>query len=178
MGALIEEMMTLREVAFAVCTAFDHHGIVAVLSGGGAATIYAPNDYQSRDIDWVTEWRGHGGQQVLNKLGYVLQGQQYVHTSNPFTLDFPPGPLMVGDDEIQKWDTLFEGSQLLHVISPTDSVRDRLAAYLHWNDVPSLEVALAVARHQPIDLPLVEEWCRREGRPDRFEVFRRRLGKS
>ena len=174
---MINASMTLRQVAFVVCTALDRQRIRAVLSGGGAATLYAPEEYQSRDIDWVTQWRCAAGAQVLEELGYVLTGQQYAHPANPFTLDFPPGPLMVGDDVITEWDTWEEGDQLLHIISPTDSVRDRLAAYLHWNDANSLEVALAVARQQTIDMNVIEAWCKREGRPERFATFARRLGR-
>ena len=44
---------SLREVAFAVCTALHERGIEVVLTGGSAATVYAPHAYQSRDIDFV-----------------------------------------------------------------------------------------------------------------------------
>ncbi|MCB8931857.1 MAG: hypothetical protein M9921_02635 [Fimbriimonadaceae bacterium] len=62
---MIDAAMTLREVAFAVCSALEGNGITAVLTGGSAATLCAPEEYQSRDIDWVTEWRGAQGVAVL-----------------------------------------------------------------------------------------------------------------
>lgn len=43
----------LAEVATAVCSALDRTGITAVLTGGSAATYYAPEAYQSSDIDFV-----------------------------------------------------------------------------------------------------------------------------
>lgn len=43
----------LFEVAMAVCSALDRAGITAVLTGGSAATYYAPEAYQSSDIDFV-----------------------------------------------------------------------------------------------------------------------------
>ena len=45
----------LVEVAFAVCTALARAGVTAVLSGGGAATFYAPEAIQSYDLDFILE---------------------------------------------------------------------------------------------------------------------------
>lgn len=173
----IEPGASLRDLAFEVCDALHRQGVVAVLSGGGAATLYSEEQYLSRDLDFIVTY--HGGSQsgqALVDLGFALVGQSYRHPATPFFVEFPEGPLSVGDDLITSWDTLVERDRTLHIISPTDSVRDRLAAYLHWNDVNSLEVALAVARKQTIDMGFVEAWCKREGRPERFATFHRRLG--
>jgi hypothetical protein len=59
------------------------------------------------------------------------------------------------------------------MLSPTDSCRDRLAAYYHWNDRQSLEVAVAIARRNPVDLAVIGEWSTAEGFPERFEEFLR-----
>jgi DNA uptake protein ComE-like DNA-binding protein len=40
---------------------------------------------------------------------------------------------------------------------------DRLAAYVHWNDNPSLDQAIMVARRQAVDWSALHEWARREG---------------
>jgi hypothetical protein len=50
---MIEGGSSLVDVAFAVCTALDRDGITAVLTGGSAATFYAPEAYQSEDADFV-----------------------------------------------------------------------------------------------------------------------------
>ncbi len=172
--------MTLIDVALVVCTALDEAGTKAVLTGGGAATAYAPKSYESQDLDYViTFGGGRPAVEALADLGFETRPEKhYTHPGTRFTVEFPPGPLAVGDDFITSWDTLRRGDLLLHIITPTDSVRDRLSAYLHWNDLGSLEVALAVAKAQRdrIDLALVEDWCRREGAADKFELFRRRLG--
>jgi hypothetical protein len=44
---------TLTDVAFAVCTALERAGEHAVLCGGSAATSYEPEEYESRDLDFV-----------------------------------------------------------------------------------------------------------------------------
>ena len=104
----------------------------------------------------------------------------YVHPANPLTLDFPEGPLAVGCETIDKWDTLREGDQLLHILTPTDCVRDRLAGYLFWHDRQSLAAAVAVAKAHPdrLDLKLIEKWCSKEGEPEKFSDFVRALGGS
>jgi len=165
----------LIDAAFAVCTALDRAGTTAVLTGGSAATFYAPADYQSLDLDFVITLRapdGSGAQALLD-VGYRLEGDYYVHSEWPFPLEFPPGPLMVGQDHIVHWSTHRRDGQLLHVLTPTDSVRDRLAAYLFWKDFSGLEQALAVARAQlaAVDIEAVESWCRNEGHLARFREF-------
>jgi DNA-binding phage protein len=48
-------------------------------------------------------------------------------------------------------------------VTPAQAVMDRLAAYLHWNDLQALDQALAVVRRQQIDWERLEEWARQEG---------------
>ena len=170
---------SLRAVAFIVCTALDRAGLTAVLTGGGAATVYAPSAYQSRDLDFVLQFRGSTseGPRALSLLGYRLSGNVYVHEESELTLDFPPGPLMVGGDVLGRWDTLREDELLLHIIDPTDSCRDRLAGFVFWNDRGSLHQALAVASSERtrVDLERIRDWCRREGKKEGFHEFERRL---
>ena len=64
---------TLTDVAFAACTALDAAGEVAFLCGGSAATYYAPEAYQSRDLDFVLRFavRARVVDDALRPLGYV-----------------------------------------------------------------------------------------------------------
>ena len=173
---MIAPTSTLTDVAFAVCTALDDAGVTAVLTGGSAATFYAPEAYQSVDLDFViTMNASRQGHDVLTALGFVEAGGVHRHPKTRFTLDFPRGPLAVGDDTISAWNTVHRDGELLHVLSPTDSCRDRLASFLFWNDFSGLEQALAVARAQAVDLPLIKSWCRRERQPQKLDVFETRL---
>ena len=169
----------MEDVAFVVCTALDRAGVQAVLTGGSAAAYYAPEAYQSQDLDFVVTFQtGAGGDNAMAALGYRVENNTYVHSDSPFSIEFPPGPLMIGSDSIETWSThRRENDQILHVLSPTDSCRDRLAALLFWNDFSGLEQSLAVfsACAREIDLDLIEDWCVREGRVTQFEIFRSRL---
>lgn len=168
---------TLADIAFIVCSALDRVSITAVLTGGSAATYYAPDAYQSRDLDFVLAVHAAGGAAELRKLGFTESGQVYRHPDTHFTIDFPHGPLAVGGELITSWRTDRRAGELLHVLTPTDCVRDRLASFLFWNDFSGLEQALAVARTQrrKLELAKVEGWCRKEGHPGKFELFKSRL---
>jgi hypothetical protein len=54
-------------------------------------------------------------------------------------------------------------------------VRDRLAAFYHWNDRSSLTVALKVAGSGEIDLKLIRAWSVNERSIDKYEEFIRQL---
>jgi hypothetical protein len=174
---LISSTSTLRDVAFRVCTALEKAGYTAVMTGGSAATFYAPRAYVSDDIDFVLTLHSSGGDDALARLGYKRKHDFYVHPQSRFPLEFPPGPLAIGDDLVTKWKTVRRRGETLHVLTPTDSCRDRLASFLFWSDFNGLEQALAVCRAQgaKVNLRLVREWCARERQTEKFELFRSRL---
>lgn len=158
-------MTSLRELAFIVCAALDRKGTTAVLTGGGAATIYSAEAYKSRDLDFVLSFDSPRAAAPLTELGFTLDGSTYTHPNTPFTLDFPPGPLTIGSDVVTAWDTLNEDNRVLHIIKPTDSVLDRFVAYVHWNELASLEIAAKVALGigDRLDWQRIERWCEAEG---------------
>ena len=93
---------SLEDVCFAVCTELAHVGTVAVLTGGSAATYYAPEAYQSQDADFVITFSSDAERAAvtLRDLGYRELGGTYKHDRNIFTLEFPPGPLAIGNDSL------------------------------------------------------------------------------
>jgi ribulose 1,5-bisphosphate carboxylase large subunit-like protein len=90
---LITRATTLRELAFFVCSALDAAKSIAVLSGGGAASVYAPEAYQSRDLDFILQFGGSVSAEPLEKLGFSARGGTYAHPDTEFTVEFPAGPL-------------------------------------------------------------------------------------
>ena len=60
----------------------------------------------------------------------------------------------------------------LRIVTPTQSVMDRLAAAIAWNDAQSREQAILVAANQEIDWEELRTWFANEGGPDEeFERF-------
>ena len=173
---MIDESFSLVDVCFAVCTALDNVGTTVVLSGGSAATYYAPQAYQSRDADFVITMRGNAGANalVMNNLGYEQLGGTYVHNINRYTVEFPPGPLAIGNDLVENWETYRRGEEHLNVLTRTDCVRDRLAAYYFYGDVSALMAAVAVAKGGNVNYVALREWSKREGESLRFEDFQER----
>jgi hypothetical protein len=173
---------SLREVSFIVCTALHNGGMEAVLTGGSAATVYAPQAYQSHDMDFVVTFQSHAvdARSILVSLGYREVQDHYEHASNILVLEFPKGPLAVGGELVGSWNTLREGEMLLHIIAPTDSCRDRLAGFMFWNDRGSLTQAVAVARAQrgAIDLDVIRRWCGKEGKSEAFLELERALSQA
>jgi hypothetical protein len=69
----------------------------------------------------------------------------------------------------------------LRMITPTQSVMDRLIAAAVWNEVQSLEQALLVAVHQRdnIEWGELDRWVTREGISDDKEIvmFYKKIGR-
>jgi hypothetical protein len=64
---------------------------------------------------------------------------------------------------------------ILRIISPTDCVKDRLAAYYHWGDQQSLAQAILVARDQKVDIDEIRRWSKAEGMQNEFERISAKL---
>ena len=145
--APITEGSSLEDVCFAVCTALADAGTVAVLTGGSAATYYAPQSYQSGDADFIITFSSDPALagKVLRELGYREIGGTYHHDINVFTVEFPPGPLSIDGDLVKAYDTVQRGSETLYVLSRTDCVRDRLASFYFFGDRSAVAAAVAVA---------------------------------
>ena len=65
---------TLGDVAAIVSSSLEHAGIAATLSGRAAVSIYSNNEYQSKDLDFVTAASIADLSPVLTKLGFVHTG--------------------------------------------------------------------------------------------------------
>ena len=168
---------TLADVVAAVAGALQHAGIAAVLTGGACATLYSRGAYQSQDLDFIIRGGGTRGQlaDAMASAGFVRKGDRYVHPATPFFVEFPRGPLAIGDDiEITPVELRFRGVSAM-ALSPTDACRDRLAAFFHWSDRQSLHVAVAIALRQRVNLTAIRRWSHREGFDTKFDEFRREL---
>lgn len=168
---------TLAEIAGQVAGALGGANIAAVLTGGACATIYSEGAYQSHDLDFII--RGSASRKSLDEtmasVGFAREGDRYVHPSTPFFVEFPRGPLAIGDDvQITPVQLKLRGGSV-QALSPTDSCRDRLAAFYHWSDRHSLDVAVAIAAKNSVNMAAVRRWSRSEGFEDRFEEFRQEL---
>ena len=90
-------------------------------------------------------------------------------------MDILAPPLSIGAEPVRKTATLAVRKMKLKLLTPTDSVKDRLAAYYYWNDLQALEQALLICRYQQVNLSAVRKWSAAEGHLDKFREFRKTL---
>jgi hypothetical protein len=164
--------MSQVELAAYVSAHLERAGIDLVLSGGAAVSIYTENVYQSSDIDLIAD--GFPSRNLLRRgmlaLGFRQTGRHYEHPDTPWFVEFPEGPPHVGGERIGPVEELEVVTGRLRVISATDCVKDRLAAYYHWGDRQALEQARLVASRRPVDLQEVERWSTAEGKKAEFDA--------
>jgi hypothetical protein len=72
--AKITKRSTLMELAAIISDALQKAGIAATLSGGAVVSIYTDNEYQSKDLDFVTAATVDDLASVLAPLGFVHMG--------------------------------------------------------------------------------------------------------
>lgn len=146
-------------------------GIDVILSGGAVVAVYTSGQYVTRDLDFVNRYqaRRQDIKQAMEELGFVEEGRHFVHPESDHIVDFPPGPLAVGEDHLDQISEIRTEMGTLRVISPTDCVKDRLAWYYHFGDRQCLHQAVMVSRDNQIDLKEIMLWSEGKGKLDEFE---------
>jgi len=165
--ARIDAKTTLEELAALVSQTLERAGVRATLSGGGAVSLYTDNEYESRDLDFVSTERLKVIAEAIAPLGFikVAGAREFEHPATPWYVEFPSGPLAFGetyvaDDEACVLETDYGP---LRIVSPTQIIMDRLAAYVHWRDNPSFDQGVMVASRQDVDWEALRAWAEREG---------------
>ena len=169
----VSRQLTVGELAAIVSTALRASGITAVLCGGSVVSIYTENEYQSADLDFVTS-AGHDRlTAAMNTIGFRrAEGRYYDHPECDFLVEFPSAPVALGNELVENWSKLSTSVGEIEILSPIQCIKDRLAAFYHWNDRQCLDQALMVARRHRVDMKELERWSLGEGKPDRFLEFR------
>ena len=169
--------MTLGELAAHVCSHLDRRGICVVLSGGGCVAVYASESYSSMDLDFIDRLHTTRRQlkTALAEIGFHEKNRYFVHPDTQFFLEFPSGPLAVGNEPVAAVEELHLATGTLRLLSPTDCVKNRLAAFYHWNDRQCLQQAVWVAQKRDVEWNEVERWSRQEKEIEKFQVFRKKF---
>jgi len=171
--------MSMEELGAFVCSALEQEGIETVLSGGCCVEIYSNGRYTSDDIDLID--RFNGGHRkikvVMEKLGFTeyKMKRYFVHEDTSLFIEFPRGPLGVGDAPIRNISKRESETGILKLLTPTDCIKDRLAGFYYWDDEQNLEQAIWVANENEFDMNSIEKWSKDEGEVEKFKVFKNRL---
>jgi hypothetical protein len=169
--------MSLGELAAFISSHLKRNNIDVVLSGGSCVSIYTENKYASLDLDFIEfgSVSRRKLKRVLSEIGFSEKDRYFISQETDIFLEFPSGPLSVGGEPIREINTLIFPTGELRIISPTDCVKDRLAAYYYWRDKQSLEQAILVAKENKIDLNELERWSRVEGKISAFREIKKRF---
>lgn len=169
--------ISLKDLAIYVSDYLRKNGIETVLSGGACVTIYTNNKYLSYDLDFVLPVYVEKKKikKVFEKIEFREHGRYFKHEDTQFFIDFLAPPLSVGDEPVKVISSIKKRGRVLRLLSPTDCVKDRLAAFYHWNDKPSLDQAVLVCQDNDVDLKEIERWSIDEGMKNKLEIFKERI---
>ncbi|WP_197911784.1 hypothetical protein [Kineobactrum salinum] len=99
--------LEVEELAALVCTTLDQHDINVVLTGGSCVSIWTHNAYTSLDLDFIALGL-HSNREIgeaLRTIGFTARkanGRYFEHPDTELVIEFPPGPLMVGDEQVRE----------------------------------------------------------------------------
>lgn len=157
--------MGIVEIGSYICTQLEKEDIHVVLSGGACMEIYSAK-FSSYDIDLIERYSTqHKKIQVtMESLGFIQykKGKYFKHQNNKYMVEFPTGPVAVGDEIIKEVATIETEFGYLRLLSATDCIKDRLCAFVYHFDEECLHQAVDVAIHNDIDYEELSRWVANE----------------
>jgi len=162
--------MSVGELAAYISSHLRERGIEVVLSGGSCVMIYSAGKYVSMDLDFIdTRFATQREiKEAMSVIGFIPENRYFKHSETELLVEFPSGPPAVGKEPIGSINKMEFSTGVLWILSPTDCVKDRLAAYYHWVDLQSLEQAVLVAQSNPVDMNDIKRWSNAEGMSEAF----------
>ena len=169
--------MILEELAAYVCDCLCKNGVEVTLSGGACVSIYSHNRYASFDLDFIENIYSSTKKirEILLNIGFTEKLRYFTHPDTQYLVEFPPGPLTVGDEPVRNIEKITYPTGILRLLSATDCIKDRLAGYYHWHDLQCLEQSVLVAQNNTVDLAELQRWSEQEGKLDEFMTIRKRF---
>jgi hypothetical protein len=169
--------LSLKKLAAYISHYLRENGIPNVLTGGACVSIYTENSYQSYDLDFVNI-EGvpiSGVSSRLKEIGFEEKGRIFLSDKAKYSVDILSPPLSVGRQQILTVNSIEVDKLILELLTPTDSVKDRLAAFYFWNDRQAFEQALLIQAHKKVDFDEIRKWSEMEGELGKFNYF---MGKT
>jgi len=168
--------ISLKELAALVSGTLREGGIEVILVGGACVSLYTHNAYQSYDLDFVTHASLKEIEPLLKKIGFQRESSRhFARKGCPFFIEFVAPPAAIGEEPVTDKRVMRTKGGKIVMLTATDTVKDRLAAFYHWKDPQSLEQAVLVARSRKIDLKEIRRWSRREGFEKKYLEFVKKL---
>ena len=147
-------------LAAAISGGFEERGVPAVLVGGTVVEFYTAGGYTTADIDMVLPpLERKEIETVMEELGLVRTGdyRHWSHPQIPFPVEFPPGPLQIGQLVVEELNEIeIEGTKL-KILKVEDILLDRMVMALEWDDLQAHVQAemLMYAHYDEMDWPYI-----------------------
>ena len=172
--------MSQVELAAYVQDSLQAEGITVVLSGGSAVSFYSGNKYVSKDLDLINVGFAKRSKikSVMEHISFKEKGRYFINSETNFFVEFPDGPLSVGEEPVKEVSEFELATGTLRVLSATDCVKDRLCAFYFWNDQQGLAQATLVTKSQKVDLQEIKRWSSVENKAKEFEIFKKNIMKG
>ncbi len=169
--------INIKDLACLISEHLSKHNIETVLVGGACVSIYSHNEYLSYDLDFVIYNTIKEIKPFLEELGFKQKStRHFVRKDCSYYIEFVTSPVSIGNEAvITKFKKLKTKKGTLLLLSATDCVKDRLAAYYHWNDPQSLDQAVMVTKKQKVDLKDIKKWSIKENAKEKFNKFKKIL---
>lgn len=167
--------MNIAELAAYVCTHLNNSGIKCILTGGACVSVYTDNKFESFDLDFIdcTYSSRKKISEILEKIGFIQNNRYFINKETKYYIEFPAGPLSIGSEPVMENNELELPTGKLYLLTPTDSIKDRLAAYYFWEDKQALEQAVILSKSHNINLKEVERWSKAEGQTEKFKIIKK-----
>jgi len=168
--------VSLKELAALVSGVLREGGIDTILVGGACVSLYTDNRYQSYDLDFVSHAPIKKIAPLLERIGFLREGtRHFTRKDCPFFVEFVAPPAAIGDEPVTDKKVMRTKYGNIVMLTASDSVKDRLAAYFHWKDPQSLEQAVLVAKSRKVDLKEIRRWSRQEGFEGKYRGFEQKV---
>lgn len=168
----ISPSTTRLELAAIVTDALLKENINAVLVGGAVVSIYTDNEYESKDLDFISPDDHKTITRAMKNIGFKPIGKNFFHDSTEYSVEFPNGPIGIGDRvPIKPEGKILVNGITVILLSPTQSVMDRLAWFYFNNDRQCLDQAVMIVKRHAVKLSEVKKWSIEEKMEDKFNIF-------
>ncbi|MBK8205097.1 MAG: hypothetical protein IPK68_23330 [Bdellovibrionales bacterium] len=166
----ISESTTVAELAAIVWKHLDKNNITAVLSGGSVVTIYTgANIYESHDLDFISPNDHQHILSVMKEIGFepiTKYNKNLGHPNTKILVEFPVGPINFGGPPVRYENIEYRevAGEKIRMLSPTQSVMDRLLSFCSTGDIQGLDQAKWICERHPVNYSKIKAWAKRDGR--------------
>ena len=164
---------SLLDIAALVAKHLKNNDVQIVLVGGLAVEAYTENLYLTKDIDMVDMGyeKPEHLKSLMAEIGFHKQGRIFINNTTDITIEFPTAPLYVGDELITELSTYTHNNVHIPILKAEDVIKDRLSAFLHWRDNPSLAQAITLLLAKKIKLSTFKKFVINESSIEKWAMI-------